>query len=110
MLIVETRFFLQYHDCRIKIWRHHVESLPNYCVIHHYTGPVLRIMAWGGIGFLCHIRLVRNAGTLNSQYYIFEVLESVTLPYIQCLPSAIFQQYDARQNLSRNVLELSLSI
>ncbi|GFV77106.1 transposable element Tcb1 transposase [Trichonephila clavipes] len=32
------------------------------------------------------------AGKLNSQRYFSEVLEHVVLPYIQYLPSAIFQQ------------------
>ncbi|GFS82147.1 transposable element Tcb1 transposase [Trichonephila clavipes] len=35
------------------------------------------------------------AGTLNSQRYISEVLEPVVLPYLQGLPTTIFQQDNA---------------
>ncbi|GFY25532.1 transposable element Tcb1 transposase [Trichonephila clavipes] len=41
------------------------------------------------------------AGTLNSQCYISEVLESVVLPYLQGLAPAIFQQDNARPHVAR---------
>ena len=47
--------------------------------------------------------LVRIAGTLNSQRYISEVLEPVVLPYLQGLPTAIFQQDNARPHVARIV-------
>ncbi|GFX10626.1 transposable element Tcb1 transposase [Trichonephila clavipes] len=48
---------------------------------------------------------IRIAGTLNSQRNISEVLEPVVLPYIQRLPSAIFQKGNARPHVARNVQE-----
>ncbi|GFW37168.1 transposable element Tcb1 transposase [Trichonephila clavipes] len=85
--------------------RHHGERLMNCCFMHHHTVPATRIMVWRGIGFLYCTLLVRIADTLNSQCYISEVLESVDLPYIQCLPSVIFLQDNARPHVARNVPE-----
>ncbi|GFT04268.1 uncharacterized protein TNCV_1928451 [Trichonephila clavipes] len=44
--------------------------------------------------------LGRIANTLNSQRYISEVLESVVLPYLQGLATAIFQQDNARPHVA----------
>ncbi|GFV96362.1 transposable element Tcb1 transposase [Trichonephila clavipes] len=59
------------------------------------SGPAPDILVKGDIGLHCPCHLVRIADTLNSQCYISEVLEPVVLPYIQRLPSAIFQQDNA---------------
>ncbi|GFW30955.1 transposable element Tcb1 transposase [Trichonephila clavipes] len=67
----------------------------NSCVMHRHTGPAPGIMIWGGIGYHSCAPLVRIAGTLNSQRYIFEVLEPVVLPCLQGLATAIFQQDNA---------------
>ncbi|GFX68043.1 transposable element Tcb1 transposase [Trichonephila clavipes] len=45
--------------------------------------------------------LVRNAGTLNSQRYISEVLETVVFPYLQGLATDIFQRDNARPQIAR---------
>ncbi|GFW79974.1 transposable element Tcb1 transposase [Trichonephila clavipes] len=58
-------------------------------------------MVWGGIGYHSRTPLVRNAGTLNSQRYISEVLEPVALPYLQGLVTAIFRQDNARPHVAR---------
>ncbi|GFU77671.1 transposable element Tcb1 transposase [Trichonephila clavipes] len=60
-------------------------------------------MVWGGIGYHSRTPLVRIAGTLNSQRYMSEVLESVVLPYLQGLVTAIFQQDNARLHVARIV-------
>ncbi|GFY29917.1 transposable element Tcb1 transposase [Trichonephila clavipes] len=91
----ESRICLQYHDGRIRVWRPSGERMLNSCVMHHHTGPASSIILWGGVGYHCHITLVRIAGTLNNQPYISEVLEPVVLPYLQGLATAIFQQNNA---------------
>ncbi|GFY33603.1 transposable element Tcb1 transposase [Trichonephila clavipes] len=75
----------------------------NSCVMHRLTCPAPGIMVWGGIGYHSHTPLVRIDGTLNSQRYISEVLEPVVLPYLQGLPTAIFQQDDTRPHVARIV-------
>ncbi|GFV25722.1 transposable element Tcb2 transposase [Trichonephila clavipes] len=69
------------------------------------TGSASGILVKGGIGFHFHHHppLVRIAGTLNSQRYFSEVVELVVLPYIQRLPSVIFQQDNAHPHVARNV-------
>ncbi|GFV07069.1 transposable element Tcb1 transposase [Trichonephila clavipes] len=69
--------------------------MQHNCSMHHHAGPAPGIMVWSGIGYHSRTPLVRIAGTLNSQRYISEVLESVVLPYLQVLPTAIFQQDNA---------------
>ncbi|GFX00903.1 transposable element Tcb1 transposase [Trichonephila clavipes] len=76
----EPRICLQHHFARIRVRRHRGEMMLNSCVMHLHTGPVPRIMVWGGIGYHSRTPLVRTAGTLNSQRYISEVLEPVVLP------------------------------
>ncbi|GFX48902.1 transposable element Tcb1 transposase [Trichonephila clavipes] len=70
--------------------------------MHHHTGPAPCIMIWDGTGYHSCTPL-RIAGTLNSQRYIFEVLEQVVLPYLQGLATAIFQQHNARLHGARIV-------
>ncbi|GFW13808.1 transposable element Tcb2 transposase [Trichonephila clavipes] len=67
----------------------------NSCVMHCHTDLPPRIMVWGGIGYHSRTSLVRIAGTLNIQRYIFEVLGPVVLPCLQGLDAAIFQQDNA---------------
>ncbi|GFU64215.1 hypothetical protein TNCV_3745821 [Trichonephila clavipes] len=60
-------------------------------------------MVWGGIGYHSRTLLIRISGTLNSQLYISEVLESVVLPYHQGFATAIFQQDNAQPHVTRIV-------
>lgn len=99
----ESRFCMQHHDGRIRVWRHRGERMLNSCIMHRHTGPAPGIMVWGGIGYLSRTPLVRIAGTLTSQRYISEVLEPVVLSYLQGLPTAIFQQDNARPHVARIV-------
>ncbi|GFW30155.1 transposable element Tcb1 transposase [Trichonephila clavipes] len=79
------------------------------CAMHHHTGPAPGIMAWSGIAYHSRTPLVRITGGryplrgLNSQYYIFKVLEPVVLPYLQGLATAIFQQDNALPQEARIV-------
>ncbi|GFV72853.1 transposable element Tcb1 transposase [Trichonephila clavipes] len=57
----------------------------------------------------CGWQNVHIAGTLNSQRYIFEVLEPVVLPYLQGLATAIFQQDNARPHVSSIVQRFSVN-
>ncbi|GFW23186.1 transposable element Tcb1 transposase [Trichonephila clavipes] len=70
--------------------------------MHRHTGPAPGIMVWISIGFHCRIPVVHIAGTLNRQRYISNLLETVVLPYIQRLPSAIFQQDNACPHVARD--------
>ncbi|GFW84291.1 transposable element Tcb1 transposase [Trichonephila clavipes] len=97
----ESRICLQHHDGRSRVWRRRGERMLNSCVMHYHTGPAPGIMVWGGIGYHSRAPLVRIAGTLNSQCYIFEVLEPVDHPYLQGLAAAICQHDNARPHVAR---------
>ncbi|GFS74332.1 transposable element Tcb1 transposase [Trichonephila clavipes] len=79
VLTDESRICLQHHDGRIRVWRHGKERMLNSCILYLHTGPTPGIMVWGCIGYHSRTPLVRNAGTLNSQHYISEVLEQLSL-------------------------------
>ncbi|KFM71332.1 Transposable element Tc3 transposase, partial [Stegodyphus mimosarum] len=97
----KSRFCLQHHDDRIRVWRHRGERMLNSCVMPRHTGHAPGIMVWGGIGYHSRTPLVCIAGTLNSQRYISEVLDPIVLHYPQGLPTAIFQQENARPHVAR---------
>ncbi|GFT41936.1 transposable element Tcb1 transposase [Trichonephila clavipes] len=59
----ESHICHQYHDDRIRVWRHHGERMQNNCVMHCNTGPVSGIMVWVGIGYDSRTSLVRIAFT-----------------------------------------------
>ncbi|GFW67370.1 transposable element Tcb1 transposase [Trichonephila clavipes] len=40
----ESRFYLQHHDGRIRVWRHRSERLLKCCIMHRHTDPAPRIM------------------------------------------------------------------
>ncbi|GFW36067.1 transposable element Tcb1 transposase [Trichonephila clavipes] len=103
----ESRICLQHNDDWIRVWRHRGERMLNSCVMHRHTGPAPGIMVWGGIGYHFRTPLVRIAGTLNSERYNSEVLETVVLSYLQGLATNIFQQATTRVTHCPKVLRKS---
>ncbi|GFV41973.1 transposable element Tcb1 transposase [Trichonephila clavipes] len=99
----ESRICLQHNVGWIRVWRHRGERMLNRCVMHRHIGPAPGIMVCGGIGYHSRTPLVRIVRTLNSQYYISEVLEPVVLPYLPGLATAIFQEDNARTPVARIV-------
>ncbi|GFV68757.1 transposable element Tcb1 transposase [Trichonephila clavipes] len=73
-------------------WNEVVFTDESHICLQHHDG---RIRVWR--------HCVRIAGTLNSQRYISKVLEPVVLPYLQGLPTAIFQHGNARPHMERIV-------
>ena len=45
-------FCLQYHDGRIRVWRHRREHTLSACIRHRHTSPSSGVMTWGFIGFI----------------------------------------------------------
>ncbi|GFS83465.1 transposable element Tcb1 transposase [Trichonephila clavipes] len=71
--------------------------------MHRHTGPAPSIVERDWISLSYPSVLI--ATTTNIQCYICEVLSPQSSPYIQCLPSAIFQLQSARPHVERNVQE-----
>ena len=96
----ESRFCLQHHDGRIRVWRHRGERTLEACIRHRHTGVSPDVMVWGAIGYTSRSPLVRIDGTLNSGRYISDVLRPVALPFIRSLPNPTFQQDNARPQVA----------
>ena len=96
----ESRFCLQHHDGRIRVWRHRGERTLEACIRHRHTGVSPSVMVWGAIGYASRSPLVRIDGTLNSGRYISDVLRPVALPFIRSLRSPTFQQDNARPHVA----------
>ncbi|GFU32164.1 transposable element Tcb1 transposase [Trichonephila clavipes] len=97
----ESRICLQHHDGRIRLRRHRGERTLNSYIMPCHTGTAPGIMVWEGIRYHSRTPRIRIAGTLNSQRYISEMLESVVLPYLQCLATAILKQDNAKVSLNQ---------
>lgn len=96
----ESRFCLQHHDGRIRVWRHRGERTLEACIRHRHTGVSPGVMVWGAIGYTSRSPLVRIDGTLNSGRYISDVLRPVALPFIRSLRNPTFQQDNARPHVA----------
>ncbi|GFV39732.1 transposable element Tcb1 transposase [Trichonephila clavipes] len=69
-----SRFCLQHHYGRIRVWRHRGDCTLAACICHRHTGPSPGVMSWDVIGYTSRSLLVRIDGTLNSARYISSVL------------------------------------
>ncbi|UYV61750.1 hypothetical protein LAZ67_1006323 [Cordylochernes scorpioides] len=59
------------------------------------------IMVWGAIAYDSRSPLLRIQGTMTAQRYVDDVLRPVTLPYLQGVPNALYQQDNARPHTAR---------
>ena len=100
----ESRFCVQHHDGRIRVWRHRGERTWPACIRYRHTGPAPGVMVWAAIGYTTRTPLVRVVGNLNSQRYISQILRPVAVPYLRGLGDVIFQQDNARPHVARRVL------
>ncbi|UYV81986.1 hypothetical protein LAZ67_21000298 [Cordylochernes scorpioides] len=59
------------------------------------------IMVLGAIAYDFKSPLLRIQGTMTAQRYVDDVLRPVTLPYLQGVPNALYQQDNARPHTAR---------
>ncbi|UYV63766.1 K02A2.6-like, partial [Cordylochernes scorpioides] len=59
------------------------------------------IMVWGAIAYDSRSPLLHIQGTMTAQRYVDDVLRPVTLPYLQGVPNALYQQDNARPHTAR---------
>ncbi|UYV61744.1 hypothetical protein LAZ67_1006263 [Cordylochernes scorpioides] len=59
------------------------------------------IMVWGAIAYDSRSPLLRIQGTMTAQRYVDDVLRPVTLPYLQGVPNALYQQDNTRPHTAR---------
>ncbi|UYV79223.1 hypothetical protein LAZ67_17001623, partial [Cordylochernes scorpioides] len=58
-------------------------------------------MVWDAIAYDSRSPLLRIQGTMTAQRYVDDVLRPVTLPYLQGVPNALYQQDNARPHTAR---------
>ncbi|CAL1274870.1 unnamed protein product [Larinioides sclopetarius] len=99
----ESRFCVQYSDGYIRVWRFRRDRTLPSCIRYRHTGTAPGRIVWVAIGYKIRASLVRIDGNLNADRYIYDILRSVVVPYLQGLPNTIFQQDNAKPHVARRV-------
>ncbi|UYV68407.1 hypothetical protein LAZ67_5004230 [Cordylochernes scorpioides] len=76
----ESRFCLSSDSRRVRVWRRRGERSNPAAIVERPTG---------------------DNGTMTAQRYVDDVLRPVTLPYLQGVPNALYQQDNARPHTAR---------
>ncbi|UYV76484.1 Transposase [Cordylochernes scorpioides] len=91
----------QQHPNRVRVWRRRGERSNPATIVERPTVRQRGIMVWGAIAYDSRSPLLRIQGTMTAQRYIDDVLRPVTLPYLQGVPNALYQQDNARPHTAR---------
>ncbi|UYV67159.1 hypothetical protein LAZ67_4004146 [Cordylochernes scorpioides] len=97
----ESRFCLSSDSRRVRVWRRRGERSNPAAIVERPTVQQRGIMVWGAIAYDSRSPLLRIQGTMTAQRYVDDVLRPVTLPYLQGVPNALYQQYNARPHTAR---------
>ncbi|UYV70784.1 Transposase [Cordylochernes scorpioides] len=97
----ESRFCLSSDSRRVRVWRRRGERSNPAAIVERPTVRQRGIMVWGAIAYDSRSPLLRIQGTMTAQRYVDDVLRPVTLPYLQGLPNALYQQDNARPHTAR---------
>ncbi|UYV81544.1 hypothetical protein LAZ67_20001491 [Cordylochernes scorpioides] len=97
----ESRFCLSSDSRRVRVWRRHGERSNPAAIVERPTVRQRGIMVWGAIAYDSRSPLLRIQGTMTAQRYVDDVLRPVTLPYLQGVPNALYQQDNARPHTAR---------
>ncbi|UYV82088.1 hypothetical protein LAZ67_21000798 [Cordylochernes scorpioides] len=97
----ESRFCLSSDSRRVRVWRRRRERSNPAAIVERPTVRQRGIMVWGAIAYDSRSPLLRIQGTMTAQRYVDDVLRPVTLPYLQGVPNALYQQDNARPHTAR---------
>ncbi|UYV61753.1 hypothetical protein LAZ67_1006331, partial [Cordylochernes scorpioides] len=97
----ESRFCLSSDSRRVRVWRRRGERSNPAAIVERPTVRQRGIMVWGAIAYDYRSPLLRIQGTMTAQRYVDDVLRPVTLPYLQGVPNALYQQDNARPHTAR---------
>ncbi|UYV63297.1 hypothetical protein LAZ67_2003685 [Cordylochernes scorpioides] len=97
----ESRFCLSSDSRRVRVWRRRGERSNPAAIVERPTVRQRVIMVWGAIVYDSRSPLLRIQGTMTAQRYVDDVLRPVTLPYLQGVPNALYQQDNARPHTAR---------
>ncbi|UYV85003.1 hypothetical protein LAZ67_X004225 [Cordylochernes scorpioides] len=97
----ESCFCLSSDSRRVRVWRRRGERSNPAAIVERPTVRQRGIMVWGAIAYDSRSPLLRIQGTMTAQRYVDDVLRPVTLPYLQGVPNALYQQDNARPHPAR---------
>ncbi|UYV75724.1 hypothetical protein LAZ67_13001148 [Cordylochernes scorpioides] len=97
----ESRFCLSSDSRRVRVWRRRGERSNPAAIVERPTVRLRGIMVWGAIAYDSRSPLLRIQGTMTAQRYVDDVLRPVTLPYLQGVLNALYQQGNARPHTAR---------
>ncbi|UYV82109.1 hypothetical protein LAZ67_21000883 [Cordylochernes scorpioides] len=97
----ESRFCLSSDSRRVRVWRRRGERSNPSAIVERPTVRQRGIIVWGAIAYDSRSPLLRIHGTMTAQRYVDDVLRPVTLPYLQGVPNALYQQDNARPHTAR---------
>ncbi|UYV66459.1 hypothetical protein LAZ67_4001746 [Cordylochernes scorpioides] len=97
----ESRFCLSSDSRRVRVWRRRGERSNPAAIVERPTVRQRGIMVWAAIAYDSRSPLLRIQGTMTAQRYADDVLRPVTLPYLQGVPNALYQQDNARPHTAR---------
>ncbi|UYV77354.1 crispld1 [Cordylochernes scorpioides] len=97
----ESRFCLSSDSRRVRVWRRRGERSNPAAIVERPTVRQRGIMVWDAIAYDSRSPLLRIQGTMTAQRYVDDVLRPVTLPYLQGVPNALYQQDNARPHTAR---------
>ncbi|UYV78217.1 ASNA1 [Cordylochernes scorpioides] len=97
----ESRFCLSSDSRRVRVWRRRGERSNPAAIVERPTVRQRGIMVWGAIAYDSRSPLLRIQETMTAQRYVDDVLRPVTLPYLQGVPNALYQQDIARPHTAR---------
>ncbi|UYV68104.1 hypothetical protein LAZ67_5003069 [Cordylochernes scorpioides] len=86
---------------RVRVWRRRGKRSNPAAIVERPTVRQRGIMVWGAIAYDSRSPLLRIQGTMTAQRYVDDVLRPVTLPYLQGVPNALYQQDNARPHTAR---------
>ncbi|UYV83729.1 TXNRD1 [Cordylochernes scorpioides] len=97
----ESRFCLSSDSRRVSVWRRRGERSNPAAIVERPTVRQRGIMVWGATTYDSRSPLLRIQGTMTAQRYVDDVLRPVTLPYLQGVLNALYQQDNARPHTAR---------
>ena len=95
-----SRFLLQRHDGRRRVYRRHGERYAAPCVDEAPRHGGGGVTVWGAVSNTGRSQLVRVQGNLTAAQYIQDILQPHVLP-LMGTPGAVFQQDNARPHTAR---------
>lgn len=103
----ESRFCLDYHDGRRRVWRQSGERYVDCTVVEHDRYGGGSVMVWGGICYDGHTDLyVIRDGSLTAQRYRDEILHPIVRPFAGAMgPDFVLMDDNARPHRARIVQE-----